>query len=113
MSLTDAQKLAIKKHLKEHPKSTIIEPLIATLEDGDANETELLAALTASDTALTNLRTAQSEADEIAEGGGARFNHNSRIAIKRQAYQEAVAYLAQFIGWPYEQGGAITGVFTV
>ncbi len=101
MALTTAQKLALKKHLGANPIDTILDPFIDTIEDeGSDYEEELTKAVKKCDTALTAIRTAQTEADELVEGGGARFNYNQRISIKKQQYREEVENLARIMGYP-------------
>lgn len=100
MALTTAQRLAVKKHLGEHPDSTIIDPFITAIEDGGAMEDELVAAVTACDTALAAYFTAADAADELVAGGGAKFSYERRLSIKQQAYRARVADLARIIMWP-------------
>lgn len=109
MTLSAAQKLKIKKHLGEHPKSTIMDPFIKVLEDGADMEAELVAALNSCDTALTAKDTVETSADELTEGGGAKFNYNRSLAIKKGAYRDAVCNLARIIGWPMPQAGKVGG----
>jgi hypothetical protein len=109
MALTPTQRLAIKRHLGEHPKSTIMDPLITSLEDGASVEAELVEALTDCNAALAAIATAQDEADELTFGEGAQFRHAGKIAIKKQRYREAVENLARLIGWAAPEGGRVTG----
>ena len=110
MAFTAQQIHDIKKHLGVHPKSTIMDPLISTLQDGSTLETNTVTAITTANTAFTAIQTAQTEADDIVEGGGARFNYHGRIAIKKQQYRDAVVELARLVGWPIPTNGAILGV---
>lgn len=113
MTLTTTQKLQIKRHLGEHPISTILDPLISTLEDGAEMEAELTTALTTCNTTETAIDDTTDQADEIVSGGGATFSYERRLAFKQQAYRKAVMHLARIIGYPLPQVGGVTGFFNV
>ena len=113
MPLTDSQKLAIKKHLGEQPLSIVLDANIKALEDGGAKESELTTALTACDTALTAVATTETDADEIAEGGGAKFSYERRLAIKKQSYRRNVENLARILAWLPPRMGGLTGVINL
>ena len=113
MALTTTQRLQIKRHLGEHPEATILDPLIAKIEDGAAMEAELVTALAVAVAAETAIEDTEDEADEIVEGGGAKFSYERRASMKERRYRRAVCDLARIIGFPvpFEQG--VTGFFRI
>lgn len=112
MALTATQRLAIKKHLGEAPNSTDLNAFIGTLEDGAEMEAELVASITACDSALAAYYTATGDADELVEGAGAKFSYERRMAIKQQAYRNQVINLARLLSYPIAGGGTV-GFLTV
>lgn len=111
MAFSTQQRLDIKRHLNEAPGSTILDPLITTMEDGAALETHTGDAVTACNDAIDAYILAQGEVDELTEGGGARFNHSVRLNAKRQIYRDAVENLARILSVELPRGNAITGFF--
>lgn len=107
-------RLAIKRHLNIWSQDTFILPLIAAMEDGGALQTEAAQAITDCNTALAAIVAAQTEADDITEGGGAKFNPNLKISIKRRQYKDFVNDLARIIGYPQSSDTAsITGFMSL
>lgn len=113
MALTATQKLQAKRHLGEHPVATILDPLFSVLEDGAEKETELVAAIALCETTETAIDTVTTEADEIVEGGGAKFSYERRLAMKQRAYRKAVCDLGRIIGYPVPESGGLTGFLSV
>ncbi len=113
MALTTTQRLQIKRHLGEHPIDTILDPFFTVLEDGAEKEAELVAALNVCNTAESAIDATTTEADEIVEGGGAKFSYERRLAFKQRAYNKAVCNLARIIGYPLPQTGGVMGFFSV
>lgn len=104
MALTAAQVLQVKKHIGVVPTSTTLDASIDALEDGSVKEAELVAALNRCNSTMADYQDAQENADDLTEGGGAKFSHPLNISIKRKAYDEAVMDLARLLGIDIDNG---------
>lgn len=105
MALTATQRLQCKRHLGITPNSTVIDAQIDALELDSDKETELTTAIARCETVVAAIRTARDEADELVEGGGARFSYSTRVAHQKANYQEAKENLARIIGIDLGQQG--------
>lgn len=100
MSLTNAQKLAIKKHLGWNPFTIQMDQMFVAIDADSDKLTELLATLTDCDNALATIDSAESASDEIKSGGGAEFDYNRNIATKTAAYERKRSNLSRVMGFP-------------
>lgn len=99
MAFTATQKQEIKQHLGVPPTANVLDTLFAQLEADSAIAAKVSSALSRANETLENLKTAQDEADEIVEGGGAKFSYERMIAVKKSAYSEAIAELYRLFSW--------------
>jgi hypothetical protein len=119
MSFTTTQKLQIKKFLGLPPKDKFIDSYIANVEDGAEIEAEVVAAITACQTAFDAWQTTLATQDNLIEagspnGGVAKFALGVGAGFSKKAYDERLKELARLLdipGWDWWSGGAnIIGV---
>lgn len=117
MALTTTQKLNAKRHMGVAPvamtQPSEYDQLFTALEDGAELEAHLVAAITACDTALAAVQLAHTDADELTEGAGAKFDYRRRIGIKQDAYAAEVANLWRVLGLTPPETTGIIGVSVV
>lgn len=97
MALTAAQRLAVREHMNVSPTDPNFGQYITAVEDGSVREAELIACLTSCDTLLEAIYAVETEADELTEGGGAKFSYQTKKKHKEQAYQRKRANMARIL----------------
>lgn len=100
MALTATQKLQIKRHLGVDQYSVELDDRFTKLDSDADTLAELTDTLTKCETALTAIQTAYDNVDEIASGGGAVFNHNNAITLKKKNYNRHRQNLSRIMQYP-------------
>jgi len=98
MPLTAAQKLTVRKHMDTGPNNPTFGPYISALEDAGVKEAELLASLISCDLLLAVIYAVETEADELTEGGGAKFSYQVKKKHKLDAYGRERGNMARILG---------------
>lgn len=115
MTLNDSQKLKVKKHLGYDPFTIAMDSTFNAIDGAPLVTNAVRDAITACDTALDAVTTAENDSDSLQSGGGASFNYSAHIGRRKEAYRRTQEELSRLVAMPIiereESGTSTVGWF--